>query len=128
MRTLSPLGPVVLVLTATLAGCMKPIRLDVNVVPPPDPATVNVRLMKGSGKPPTPDTCQTPCSIEIAPGTTNEAVVQAVGYYPAIIEFTYENVLASKAGKTNATLVVPMVKRPEVGSIGAHDTMPPVVE
>ncbi len=100
-----------LLLALAQAGCAKPVRINIHVLPA-EPATLDVRLTKGKGAAPKPDTCQTPCSVEIAPDTTTEVTLRAPGYYPAILELSYQNVLAGPAhGAESGTLVVPLQKR-----------------
>ncbi|TMA99736.1 MAG: hypothetical protein E6J70_12400 [Deltaproteobacteria bacterium] len=86
MHAIGRVLPALTLLVLFQAGCMKPIHLDISV-PQAEQATVDLHLIKG----------------------------RATGYYPAVFELKYQNVLefTGAKGKKTATLVVPMQKRPE---------------
>ena len=92
-----------------IAACVRPIRLDLSV-PQVREVTVSTRLTKGD-KVATPDTCELPCGMMVAPGTTHELTLKAPGYYPAVMQVTYDQLLPV-SGDNAAQLVVPLVERP----------------
>lgn len=93
-------------------GCAKPIILQIDVATP-EAANLDLRLVDGleAAKP---DNCQTPCEIEIAPETTHELTVHSPGFYPARMEFSYEQVQRNAAaiGESEGSLMVPLQRRP----------------
>ncbi len=91
------------------ASCAKPMLLRIEA-PIPQPAQASLRLVWNSAGEASPDqSCQTPCSVEIAPDAKYELTVRAQDYYPVHIErLTYEQVDRAKP----TVLVVPMLRRP----------------
>ncbi len=99
-------------IVAIAAGCAKPIPVQM-LTADNHAAIATFRLTHGD-KPAVPDQCEMPCTTRIAPGTTNDVVVKAPGYYPASFQLTYDAAQTAKVVQNVETprLLVPLKARP----------------
>ena len=92
-------------------GCARPVNVRLSTAGG-SPATAHLRLLTG-GEPPIPDQCPIPCTVRLAPGTTQDVIIEAPGHYPAHFQLTHQAATAAKGaqGGDGPQLVVPLKER-----------------